>query len=381
MRSALAAAALLALAACRSDSGFTPLDYGQLENDHGQWLSMRTAPDGRLGMTFYDRTIGGIGFALGAPMRDGIRWEYEQVAGYPDATGLNPGDLGTHTSLAFAPDGAAWASFHANDTGALMVAHRVNRAWTAEVVDGGFDLTPKTGLWTSIAIDGAGEPVIAYHDDNGGTLKVARRSGGAWSSTVVATGQPWSGTDADGNPVERKADVGEHAQLVIVGNTEYIAYFDRAQESLVLLEGFANAMVPTVVDSGGVGAWPSLWIDGDTIGIAYHDVANQDLRLAVRAGGGAWTRATLDDGAYRGADTALYRRDGRWGVVYFDGRTNDARIAVEGDPGAFTHRLLGGETTALGFHNEVAQDGAGQWWAASYDYTTRKVVVVPTEGG
>jgi hypothetical protein len=378
MRLALAGLLLLT-AACRSDSGFTALDYRQLGDDHGQWLSMKSAPDGRLALTFYNRTIGAIGFALGTPFRDELRWEYEKVAGYPDSTGLNPGDVGTHTSLAFAPDGTAWASFHGNDNGALMVAHRVNRSWTAEVVDAGSGLRPKTGLWTSIAIDGSGEPVIAYHDEVAGTLNVARRSGGAWSHTIAWQGQPYSGPDANGNPVERPADVGEYVQLTIVGNTEYLVFFDRASESLVLLEGFANAYSATVVDTGGVGQWPSLVLDGDLLGIAYHDIARQDLKLAVRQGGGNFRRSTLDDAPYRGADTALYRRDGKWRVVYFDGRSNDARLAAQGDGETFALRQIGGDTTAVGFHNEVARDGSGRWWTVSYDYTNRNLFSAPLE--
>jgi len=380
MRPTLVLLLALPLGACRSDTGFTPLNYRQLENDHGQWLSMKTAPDGRLGMTFFDRTVGGIGFALATSYGDELRWEYERVAGYPSSSGVNPGVMGTYTSLAFAPDGTAWASFHHDENGTLMVAKRVNREWTSEVVDPGSGLRPKTGLWTSIGIDGSGQPVVVYHDERGGTLRMARRNAAEWTLSTIYEGQPFSGTDDEGNAVERPADVGEYATLHIVGNTEYIAFFDRAQQSLVLLEGFAGAYSATVVDTGGVGQWPSLSLAGESLAIAYHDVARQHLRLAIREGGGTFQRRTIDDGPYRGADTAVFQRGGKWSIVYFDGRNNDARLAVEGEPGSFALSQLGGASTAVGFHNEVAQDGFGRWWAVSYDYTNRNLFAVPLDG-
>lgn len=376
MRFALSVSIVLTLAACRGETGFTPMTYPELGNDHGQWLSMTTAPDGRIAVSFFDRTMGAVGFALGQPLADGVRWEYEEPDGYPDSTGLNPGTVGTHTSLAFAPDGSAWISYHAVESGALKVAHRVNRVWTAEIVDSGSGLRPKTGLWTSIAIDAQGQPVVAYHDEAAGTLNIARRTEGGWSSAVAFEGEPYSGTDAEGELVERPADVGEYAELKIIGNTEYIALYDKAQGALVLLEGFAGAYNDTIVDTGGVGAWPSMVIHEDTLTLSYHDVRNQNLKLAVREGGGNFSRTTLDDAPYRGADTALFRRaDDRWGVLYFDGHNNDARVAVQDSSGEFTHIRLGGETTAVGFHNEVVQDGAGRWWAASYDYTNRNLFI------
>ena len=37
--------------------------YEELENDHGQWLSMDISPDNRLAVAYFDRTFGALGFA------------------------------------------------------------------------------------------------------------------------------------------------------------------------------------------------------------------------------------------------------------------------------------------------------------------------------
>lgn len=372
----LAGAAVLT-AACRSDQSFTPFGgFQPLESDHGQYLSMSVAPDGSPSMAFYDRTQGALGFAIGDVRSEGILWQYEEPDGYPDSAGLDAGDVGQYTSHVWAPDGTAWVAYHGPGQGNLKVAHRVGKTWTTEVVDMGTGLRPRTGLFTDIAIDAAGQPVVVYHDESDGVLRMAVRNGESWETSTIYEGQPFSGQDADGNPVEREADVGEYAQILMDGNTQYIAFYDRAQQDLVLLEGFAGAYSATVVaDAGDVGQWPSLWLEDGTLGIAYHDVSNQDLMFAVREGGGRFVLNTLDDGRYRGADAALFRRDGRWGVAYFDGRSHDLLLAAQSEGDTFEISRIGGENGALGYHNEVVRDGQGRWWAGTYDYTSRTPVV------
>lgn len=369
--------AALFTGACRSEQSFTPFGgFVALDADHGQFLSMSVAPDGSPSMAFYDRTDGALGFAIGDVRSEGILWKYEEPDGYPDSGGLDGGDVGWYTSHVWAPDGTAWVAYHGQGQGNLKVAHRVGKTWTTEVVDGGSGLRPNTGRYTDIAIDASGNPVVVYHDEAAGTLQMARRQGDAWITETIAEGEAFVGEDAEGNPVEREADVGEYAQLIIDGNTHYIAFYDRAQQDLVLLEGFAGAYVATrLAEDGDVGQWPSLWLENGTLGVAYHDVTNQNLMLAVREGGGRFQTQLIDDGRYRGADAALFRRDGRWGMAYFDGRNNDLLLAAQAEDRSFSIRQLGGNEGAEGYHNEVVQDGAGRWWSGTYDYTSRKVVV------
>ncbi|TVQ93841.1 MAG: hypothetical protein EA397_03560 [Deltaproteobacteria bacterium] len=360
--------------ACSSDTGFTPMQHRPLDSDHGQWLSMKTAPDGQLAISFYDRTYEALGFAIGSPSTTdpgAIRWRYERVDGYPDDTGLNPYNAGTYTSLAFDPAGVAWVSYHAVDNGALKVARREGTTWTSEFVDRGSGLNSRTGLWTSLAIDANGQPVVVYFDAVNHSLQMARRTDGEWVLTTLDEGQPYTGEDDEGEPVEHRAHTGEYAHLLIHGDTETIAAYDRASGSLILHEGSPGSYQRTVVDSGGVGQWPSLAVHQDTLAIAYHDTAAQDLKLAVRQGSGEFSIHVVDDAPYRGADTAIVRRGEEWAILYFDGRNRDARVATGTEGGPFTHHRFAGETTAVGFHNELAQDGTGTWWAASYDYTNR----------
>ena len=63
---------LLATGCSCNEYDLTPFQgYEELEDDHGQWLSMKVSPDNRLAVAYFDRTFGALGFALGEPQDDG----------------------------------------------------------------------------------------------------------------------------------------------------------------------------------------------------------------------------------------------------------------------------------------------------------------------
>ncbi|WP_235879705.1 MYXO-CTERM sorting domain-containing protein [Polyangium aurulentum] len=66
------------------------------------------------------------------------------------------------------------------------------------------------GLWTSIAVDDAGRPAVAYYDRTHRALKFAQSTASGWSVMTVET-QPQS-------------DIGRYAKLLFVGGKPVIAY-------------------------------------------------------------------------------------------------------------------------------------------------------------
>lgn len=351
---------------CNQQYNFQPQQPAVLGADHGQWLSMDVAPDGRLVVTYYDRDTQGLGFAKGTPRDDGtVAWDYEEVDGYPDNNGLNPGDRGTFTSVEVAPDGRVWASYRDATVGALRAGVRTGSVWEVEVVDPGSGLSPDVGEWTSMELDSDGNPVVAHFDKAEGALRISRYDGSAWASESA-----FEGSDVG----ERSAAAGMMADLLIDESTEYVAFYDGAAQSLNLIEGFPGAYSHTVVDTdGNVGAWPSIAQHGDELLIAYQAVDTQNLMLARRTGAGGFTTEVVDDGEYMGADTEVFVRDGQVNILYFDGHENDMRLAVQTDSG-WDLQTLAGTDKAVGYHNEVAFTH-GRWWAASYDYTNRQIFV------
>ncbi len=363
----LLAALTLGAAGCKNDHGFVAQQPTPLANDHGQWLSMAVGPDGALAVSYYDRTRGAVGFASGRPRPDGeVWWDYEQVDGYPDSNGLNPGHRGLFTSLAIDVNGRVWVSYYDVDNKVLKAAYRDSKVWTTEIADPGSGLAPDVGQWTSIALDADGHPVVAHFDAKEGALRLARRSAeGTWSAQTVFEGQPANG---------RPAAAGMHARLVIHDGVEHVAFYDGAAGDLHLVEGGNGTYIHTLVATeGDSGQWPSLWTDGTDLRIAYHRADTQDLMLASRSGNGPFSLQVVDDGAYRGADTEIFMKDGRTAILYFDGHDNDMWLAEEAGP-TWTLTQVAGNGLGVGYHNEVgfAQD---KWWGASYDYTQRRLFV------
>lgn len=340
--------------------------YAQAPRDIGSWLSMDVAPDGvRPTVTFYDRFQGGISYAVGTPGADGtLTWTYEQVDGYPDENGLDLNDVGKFTSQATAPDGTVWVAYTDAVNRGLRVAHRIGGGVWDEptIVDIG------SGQWASLALDGAGNPVVAHTDPGAPSVKISRFAGGSWETEVAYTPAPFEGVDPDGLPVSRPAGA-SHTRLLIDGGTEYVAFHDSGAQALRLLEGGKGNWSQSVLDeSGEVGQWPSLAKDGAKLYVAYHDVGNQDLMLATKEGASI-AAEVVDQGAFKGADTEVFVRGGAVNIVYFDGENNDMLHAVR-NAGSWKVEQLGGADAAVGFHNEVVEVADG-WWVASYDFTNR----------
>lgn len=389
--------ALIALSACFSEGGIADYDPWTIPEpveeppDYGTWLSMDVAPDGeRIVIAYYDRSRGNLGFAVGRPQADGTVDFVHERADDGNAGGFT-NTVGEYASMKVAPDGTVWIAYYDATAKQLKWAHRTaggpatqsKLSWQRGVIDAG----PNVGTWASLDIDANGGPVVAYHDEALGVLKVARpvdpdadAESMTWTTAVAWQGTPYAGTDAEGQPVTRPADVGEHARLLIEGGTEFIAYYDRAQQRLGLLEGVNGTYTATFVSPEGVhaGQWPSMLRDGGTLYIAYHDVGNQQLMVSSRTPAG-WVHEVGDSAAFTGADTEIVKRGGAIGVLYFDGQNNDMKYSSKQGT-VWLAETIGGNPTPeaasapVGFHNEIVRVGES-WWAASYDFSTKSLYI------
>lgn len=123
------------------------------------------------------------------------------------ADDIEPGKIGPYSDIAVAADGTPWVSAYAQLHGDLVVTKaapgRIDpRAWewVDGVPDGPVDVengkvrggigSPGTdvGMYTSIAVTRAGEPVVSYFDRETASLRFAQRSGGTWKKHVVDAG-------------------------------------------------------------------------------------------------------------------------------------------------------------------------------------------------
>ena len=343
-------------------------DFG---GDWGQWLSMGVLPDGRPVAAFYDATDGALGFAIATLAADGtVAWSYEQADGYADAGGLDTGDRGKYVDLVVAANGDIWLAYQdlANENLRYARRYYLSGEWENGVADDNSNPSSASGMFASIALDAAGNPVVAHYDGGLGELRVAHWNGSGFDGEVVDEGTAPDVVEGE-DPVE--ANVGLFPSLQIVDGTEYIAYHDQANGDLLLATGSAGAYaLSTIASEGNVGAWPDLVIDSGTMYISFHDVGNQDLVFASGTGA-SWSFEVVDDGEYVGADSDLLLSGGTARIAYFDGHNNDFKLATQvGDSWSIETRT--GAETASGFFNELIETG-DRIYGGCYDYTNRSV--------
>ncbi|MBK7536681.1 MAG: hypothetical protein IPI49_15205 [Myxococcales bacterium] len=123
------------------------------------------------------------------------------------ADDIEAGKIGLYSDVAAAPDGQAWVAAYAQLHGDLVVTKAAPGRiaaeaweWVDGVPDGPVEVEnakirggigaagPDVGMYTSIAVTRAGEPVVSYFDRETASLRFAQRSGGTWKKHVVDVG-------------------------------------------------------------------------------------------------------------------------------------------------------------------------------------------------
>lgn len=182
-------------------------NYERLSTD-GSAPTLAIDPAGTAHVVFYDQTLGPRYGVLGS---GGWAWEPApgtgplalDVAGRPQvafSTGTSGGAIhwatrgtggwtvetceavgGFGLSLALDGSGEPHVAFSDIENQRIRYARRVGSAWTVETVAANVSQY----VTTSIALGAGGEPFIAYYDATGGDFCFARRTGGVWRHEVI----------------------------------------------------------------------------------------------------------------------------------------------------------------------------------------------------
>ncbi len=155
----------------------TAVGSGPIEYEFN--VSLAVSPDGLPALSYYNDRDGDLVFAS----FDGGAWALETVAA--------DGDVGKFSSLRFDAEGRPHVTFfddQGGGSGSVMYAVRDGDAWTVEEV-GTLDAVQQgmTGARriSSLALDGAGVPQVAFSDE--GAIKYATRSETGWDVQEIAT--------------------------------------------------------------------------------------------------------------------------------------------------------------------------------------------------
>ncbi len=298
----------------------------------------------------------------------------------PCLPALDPGVVGAYASLAAAPDGTVWVAAYSDAviTGATRTPYGDLVVGTYDAASGGVDWRTvdgvpalpsgacadhdpsgwrggvtgpgdDVGLWTSLAIDASGQPMVAYFDATHGALKLARFDGTTWSVHTVST----------------TVESGRYAKLLLVGGVPTVTYLqqDAATNTSGVVQAVASSPAPAssadwsvtelasgpgVTASGAAQAVPP--VTGDYVGVA---------------------------SATPGAPLA--------GVVFYDQpKGNLVGLRVAG--GTVVSQILAGDsrksgTTDDGQDADLVVDGAGDWHVVYVDAKRAQLDYLDVIGG
>ncbi|MEK6851820.1 MAG: hypothetical protein AABY30_04700, partial [Candidatus Thermoplasmatota archaeon] len=212
--------------------------YVEVGSGIGRYTSLALDPATGHPRIAYD----GPGSSLRYAAWDGASWSIESV---------EEGGTSGHISLALTSSREPRIAFLNGTTQRLMYTAKVGPSWVRETVA---DFAPLVPLFSSfplrevsLALNATDGPHVAYHDETGGSLEYAVKSGGSWQVQVVDAGE----------------DVGHYPSIAIgPGERPAIAYTDAGTVDLRYASWTGSAWdVETVLSEGYVGLYASLAFD------------------------------------------------------------------------------------------------------------------------
>jgi uncharacterized repeat protein (TIGR01451 family) len=220
------------------------------------------------------------------------------------------------------------------------------------------------GWFTSITLDASGLPLVSYYGFAGGDLRFLRCK----TVECVFTLETPQIIDTGG--------VGQYTSITLDGNLPVISYYDATNGNLKLAhcnDADCTGATLSVVDNvGNVGGYTSVAMNGATPVISYYDFTNGDLKLA-RCNDAVCSTATLqtiDAGGNVGQFTSLRINAGLPTISYYDFTNGDLKLARCNDAActttSFTTVDAGGN---VGQHSSLIIDGTGNPAMSYHDAT------------
>ncbi len=295
------------------------------------------SPDPASNAFYSSLLLDGVGNPLvsyydGSPIRD-LRVLHCGDANCGAAVATSPdtaGNVGTDTSLVLDGNGNPVVSYRDVSNDDLKVMHCSDPNCSASVASSP-DTGGDVGRYSSLVLDGAGNPVVSYWDWSNMDLKVLHCGNPDCSSGNFITSPDTAG------------DVGQYSSLVLDGaGNPVVSYRDLSNDDLKVLHcGDPNCSSGNVITSpdtaGEVGEDTSLVLDGSgNPVVSYWDRSNEDLKV-LHCGNPNCTAgnviASPDTAGDVGEESSLVLDgDGNPVVSYFDDTNNDLKVLHCGDP-------------------------------------------------
>ena len=326
-----------------NDSDYTKNFHGT--EKVGEYSSLALDSSGKPRISYLDTGKGDLKYASW----DGSRWVVTTVDGTDYVKGQKgcnwDGDhgrnedksinVGEYSSLALDGSGNPRISYYDQTNGDLKYASWDGSRWVITTVDSARDV----GEYSSLALDGSGNPRISYYDQTNGDLKYASWDGSRWVVTTVdgtdyKKGQKGSNWDGDhGRNEDKSINVGEYSSLALDGSgNPRISYYDQTNGDLKYASWDGGRWVITTVDGArDVGEYSSLALDANSNPrISYFDATNGNLKFAGwNITTSRWVTETVDSSKRVGTYTSLALDSlGNPRISYYDQKNRDLKYAA-----------------------------------------------------
>ncbi|MDI1451015.1 hypothetical protein QHF85_43640, partial [Polyangium sp. 6x1] len=220
------------------------------------------------------------------------------------------GSVGAFNNLALDAAGNAHIGYFDSTNSDLKYARWTGALWEVQAVDTAGDM----GRFGSLRVDKDGHPRITYIDFDARDLKYAAWNGSQWNIETIDPDSTANATslalDAAGNPHIAYLDAG------MVNDLKY-AFWDGAQW-----------VIETVLADGAVGSSPALGLDAEgTPHIVFGNFTTSEVRYARKSAMG-WSFQTIDKFSNSSSTNALViDGKGRVHLAFQDPNNSDVKYA------------------------------------------------------
>jgi hypothetical protein len=311
-------------------------------------------------VSYYDESTGDLKYAT----KTASGWVPEVVA---PAGKPNAGSFAIYTSIAVDAAGAPRIIYYDDNTHQLKYAVKTAGSWAIETVDAGCGPCALNGFFPSLALDSSGNPHVSYYGNPGGTangyLKYAVKSGGTWNTEMVDNdGDSGNGTsiaiDGSGNP---------H-----IAYLRYPSLLSHSDNTLKYATKQGGTWTIDEVDASGRMADPSVAVTSSGAPrISYHEWNLEKLLYAAKSGTN-WQLEAVDQPAGvnvgRFSSLAVDPQTGIPQIGYFDFTNKELKYAAKDGQSWATE--VADTTGDVGRFSRLTLDSTGAAHMSYYDATT-----------